>query len=441
MSFQQFMFRDFVNQTITDLEFTTPTEIQNKVIPKILANESVIGKSETGSGKTHAFLLPLMQKINLKIEEVQAVIISPTRELALQLFTMANAFVKNAPSLDIRLFTGGSNRPSEIDRLTKKQPQIIIGTLGKISDLVLEANILKIHTARLLIIDEADMVFERSEVGELDKLLSRFAPNTQIATFTATMTPQVSHFINRYLGGMKVIDCTKGFSKSSIEHFFLPTKNKDKKNLLYDLLQTFSPYIVIIFANTRLSVDEVAEFLLAKGLKLLKLTGDLAARERKQTIKRIKSGEFQYVVASDIVARGLDIEGVSHIINYDLPSDIEFYVHRSGRTARHEASGQVISLYDYQDNQYLDKLMARGLSCKYVKIENGTLIPIRGRNIWRKKPQSVLSSEEEVHKAIPVAKVVKPAHRKKRLKMIKQKINKMKRTQINKLYRKKNFKK
>ena len=436
MSFENYKFKEFINQTINDLGFLVPTDIQKKVIPKILLGNSIIGKSETGSGKTHAFLLPLMEKVNLNIDEVQVLIISPTRELAMQLFHMANAFKKNCSILDIKLFVGGTNKLQEIKRLEKKQPQIVIGTLGKIIDLALTENILKVHTAKTVVIDEADMVFERSEISELDRLLSRFPLTTQILAFTATMTPQVVHFINRYLSGIKVIDCTKSISKATIDHYFLPTKNKDKKELLYDLLQTFHPYIVIIFANTRIAVDEIATYLVQKGIKLLKLTGELEARQRRQVIKRIKDGEFTYVVASDIVARGLDIEGVSHIINYDLPSDIEFYIHRTGRTARHLATGQALSLYDYEDNIYLDKLMARGLSCKYINLKDGSLYPIRGRNIWNKKPKKVLEIEEQVHKAIPLAKKVKPGYRKKRIEKINQELNRMKRAKIDELYRK-----
>ena len=439
MSFEEYQFRPYINQTLEQLGFTEPTLIQQLVIPKALVGQNVIGKSETGSGKTHAFLLPLLQKIDVSKPQVQAIIISPTRELALQLVQAAGKFVINEPQLDVRLFVGGTDRDQEIERLNKSQPHMVIGTLGKLKDLAIDANVLKIHTATMVVIDEADMVFDLSEVEEIDRVFTRFATKTQILTFSATMTIQITHFIQKYLRGAEVIDCTnRELTKKSITHLFLPTKNKNKMEVLVQVLETFTPFIVIIFANTKTTVDQLADFLAEKKFKLLKLTGDLQARERKQVLKRIKDGEIQYVVASDIASRGLDIEGISHIINYELPEDVEFYVHRTGRTARYTFTGQAISLYDYEDNQYLDRLEAKGLACQYVTLKNQALVPIRGRNFWKKKPRRVQKIEEELHQKIPVSKKVKPGYKKKRLELINKELNKMKRSRIDEIYHKRN---
>ncbi|MFA6627666.1 MAG: DEAD/DEAH box helicase [Bacilli bacterium] len=441
MNFNSYHFKDFIQLTLQDLGFESPTAIQEQVIPKILANQNVIGKSATGSGKTHSFLLPIFQKLDANVAAIQAVIIAPTRELAMQIYLECMKFTKHQSNLDVRLLVGGTDRDQEIARLRTSQPHLIIGTLGKINDLAIETNVLKIYTANIVVIDEADMVFDMTEMEEIDHIFSKFSEHTQMLTFSATMTPDISRFIKKYLSGTQMIDLSsKELSKSGIDHFFLPTKNKNKKEVLFQLLQTFIPYIVIIFANTKETVDEVVDFLTEKDIKLLKLTGDLQARERKQVLKRIKDGQIQYVVASDIASRGLDIEGISHIINFDLPDDVEFYVHRTGRTARHNFTGQAISLYEYEDNHYLDRLEAKGLKCTYVVLKDQALVPVHGRNMWKKTPRFVKKAEEDMHKKFPVSKKVKPGHRKKRLAIINKELNKMKRARIDDLYHKRSHK-
>src|SRR5690606_22681325 len=156
--------------------------------------------------------------------------------------------------------------------------------------------------------------------------------DVQMLTFSATIPNDLMKFLNKYLKKCEIVDITnKEISKESIEHIFIPTKNKNKDELLLSLLNSFNPFLALIFANTKAKVDEISEYLASNNIKFLKLTGDLESRERKQVLKRIKDGQVQYVVASDIASRGIDIYGVSHVINYELPSDIEFYIHRTGR--------------------------------------------------------------------------------------------------------------
>jgi ATP-dependent RNA helicase CshB len=344
--------------------------------------------------------------------------------------------------IDARLFVGGTNRDAEIKRLEKSQPQIVVGTIGKIKDLAVSTNVLKIHTAKAVVIDEADMVLEVSELAEIDSVFAKWEKDIQILTFSATIPQELVKFINKYLDKCELCDTTKKqISKKSIEHIFIPTKNKNKNELLLKLLLTFHPYLAIIFANTKTKVDEIAQFLGEQGLKLVKLTGDLEARERKQVLKRLKDGKIQYVVASDIASRGIDIQGVSHIINYELPNDIEFYIHRSGRSARYQLEGQCISFYDYEDDKYLDKLEEKGLHCVYKALVNDELVPTKERNYRPKTSTFVAKIESELHKKIPVPKKVKPGYKKKRKEAINKELRKMKRERIDALYRKLNNKK
>ena len=435
MSFNKFKFKDYINVGLESIGFSNPTEIQELIIPKALKYDNIIGKSATGTGKTHSFLLPILQHLTNEAN-VQAVIISPTRELASQIYNDLNDIIKFNNDIDARLYVGGSNRDVEIKRLEKAQPQIVVGTIGKIKDLAVDTNVLKIHSAKTVVIDEADMVFEANEIEEIDKIFSTFNNNVQMLTFSATIPKELIKFLNKYLSKCELVDITnKEISKESIEHIFIPTKNKNKNELLLKLLNTFNPYLVIIFANTRIKVDEVAEFLSENGIKLLKLTGDLESRERRQVLKRIKDGHVQFVVASDIASRGIDIEGVSHIINYELPNDLEFYIHRTGRTARYDNDGKAISFYDFEDDVYIDKLKAKGLDCKYRVLKGDQFVSTSERN-YQTKSQSTIELEENVHKKHPLPKKVKPGYKKKRNEIINKEIRQEKKARISEMYRK-----
>lgn len=434
--FKDYNFKEYINKGLDFIGFSEETDIQKEVISRALRGENIIGKSQTGSGKTHAFILPMLQKLEIN-DEISSVIIVPTRELGFQIYDEISKITKFSEEfIDVRLYVGGTNRESELARLEKTQPNIVIGTIGKIKDLAITTNALKIHTAKMVIVDEADMVFETLEFEEVDHIFARFE-EPQILTFSATISETMMHFLDKYLSKNKVIDLVgKKNLKAEIEHVFIPTKNRNKDNLLFDLLNTFHPYLALIFANTKVKVDEIADFLVSKGLKVAKITGDLEPRERKQVLKRIKDGQYQYVVASDLASRGIDLEGVSHVINYELPNDIEFFIHRIGRTARYDATGTSISFYDYDDDNYLKKLEEKGIHSVYKNLKNGELTVTRERNA--KRPERKLSPAEKLlHEKIPLSKKVKPGYKKKRKELINKEARKLKRSRINEIYKRK----
>lgn len=434
--FKDYNFKSYINKGLESINFSKETDIQRLVIPKALNGENIIGKSSTGSGKTHAFILPILEKLN-NLEEVEAVIIVPTRELGFQIYDEITKITKFSEEvIDVRLYVGGTNRDNELARLEKSQPNIVIGTIGKLKDLAIEANALKIYTAKMVVIDEADMVFETSEFEEVDYLFARFE-NPQILAFSATISEAMMHFLDKYLSKNEIIDLVgKNNLKAEIEHTFIPTKNRNKDNLLFDLLQTFHPYLALIFANTKNKVDEIADFLVSKGLKVAKITGNLEPRERKQVLKRIKDGMYQYVVASDLASRGLDVVGVSHVINYELPSDIEFFIHRIGRTARYDLTGVSISFYDYEDDNYLKKLEQKGIHSVYKNLKNGELVVTRERN-YKTGERKLSPAEKLLHNKIPVGKKVKPGYKKKRKELINKEARKIRRSQIQEIYKRK----
>ena len=435
MKFKELQFKPFIKDALNELEFVETTPVQELVFKKLKSNTNIIVQSATGSGKTHAFLLPIFDRIDVNSKTVQAVIIAPTRELATQLYNVASQVAKFA-DIDVRLYIGGASRDNEIRRLNLSQPQIVIGTIGRIHDLAVQANALKIYSANDLVIDEADMVFEEKAIIEVDKVLSIIIGNPKFWLFSATLTKGLRQFINKYLSGTdEIIIEEKELTKSSIEHCFIPCKAKQKEDVLLNLINMINPYLLLIFVNTKEKVIELSKFLANNDIKVATLHGDLDDRTRRQTLKRIQDMQYRYIVASDIASRGIDIQGVSHVINFDLPKDTEWYIHRTGRTARYDQTGIAFALYDYDDEKYVEFLRKKGLNVKFKKIVNNEFVPTKLEKAIG--TQKLKEKTDAVHAKHPLPKKVKPGYKKKRMETIKKEIKKIERERIEEIYRKK----
>jgi len=433
--FTDYKFKSYIQKALQEINFFEPTPIQELTIERALKKESLIIESATGSGKTHAFLLPVFQKLNEADESVQAVIISPTRELANQLFEVASQIAKHSEKeIFIMKLTGGTDREKEVNRLQKSQPHIVIGTIGRIVDLAIDSNVLKIHNANMVVIDEADMVFTHKEILEVDKIMGKIQGFPQFLIFSATIPKGLRQFLNKYLENVQAITIQEtNLTTTNIEHYMLQCKAKKKDDVLLTLLENINPYLAIIFVNTKEEVERLALFLAENGYKVGKIHGSMEDRNRKQMLKRINNLEFKYVVASDIVARGIDIEGVSHVINYDLPKDVEFYIHRTGRTARFNNTGYAYSLYAYEDDSYIKLLQAKGLKPKFIKINKGEIIEVKF--FVKKELSKTQEIIQRVHRETPLPKKVKPGYKKKRKEEIEKKIKKEKKARISEIYR------
>ena len=433
--FTDYKFKSYIQKALQEINFFEPTPSQELTIERALKKESLIIESATGSGKTHAFLLPVFQKLNEADESVQAVIISPTRELANQLFEVASQIAKHSEKeIFIMKLTGGTDREKEVNRLQKSQPHIVIGTIGRIVDLAIDSNVLKIHNANIVVIDEADMVFTHKEILEVDKIMGKIQGFPQFLIFSATIPKGLRQFLNKYLENVQAITIQEtNLTTTNIEHYMLQCKAKKKDDVLLTLLENINPYLAIIFVNTKEEVERLALFLAENGYKVGKIHGSMEDRNRKQMLKRINNLEFKYVVASDIVARGIDIEGVSHVINYDLPKDVEFYIHRTGRTARFNNTGYAYSLYAYEDDSYIKLLQAKGLKPKFIKINKGEIIEVKF--FVKKELSKTQEIIQRVHRETPLPKKVKPGYKKKRKEEIEKKIKKEKKARISEIYR------
>ena len=435
--FSKFHLKQYIYNGLKHIKFNAPTKIQDLVIPRAISGESLIVESATGSGKTHAFLIPILENLDESLNEVQTIIISPTRELASQIYDVLLELLVDNPNINVARVIGGSDRDNDVKKYEKNQPHIVVGTIGRISDLSLNSNVLKVHTAKSIVIDEADMIFDQKELVEVDKLIGKIQGRPQFLIFSATIPKGLRAFLNKYLTNIKVISINeKNLTHENITHIMIPCKAKAKYDILKELLGVINPYLSIIFANTKENVDELAMKLANDGYRVGKLHGDMDDRIRKQMIRRIHALEFQYIVASDIAARGIDIQGVSHVINFDLPNDIEFYIHRTGRTARFDNTGNAYSLYSYEDDEYIKNLQSKGLKTQVLKIYNGELVDakIARKQIAKTRNEMI---EEEVHKKIPLSKKVKPGYKKKRKEIINKTIRKVKKERINEIYKRK----
>jgi len=368
--------KSYINNALKTLKFQTFSEIQEKIIPYAVKGRDVIGASETGSGKSHAFLLPIFEMLEEDIAYPQALIITPTRELATQLEKMAKAIATHSEkTIDIRTYKGGTDRDRELQRLKKSQPQIIIGTPGKIYDLVLKENALKIHKVNTLVIDETDMAMDEGFMNELEAIVSTVRKDTQLMVFSATIPKHLQHFIQKSMNNPhKVILDQKRLKNLDINHHFLRTTPEDRINTLEKLLETFNPYLAMIFTNTKEDAEMLSSHLHSKNFKVTALHGDLSPRHRKQVLRDIEKLNVQYIVASDMASRGIDIKGVSHIINFDFPRDMTFYIHRSGRTGRMGMSGDVYTLYTDKNKEAFDFLMKEEVSFQFITVKNKEIV-------------------------------------------------------------------
>lgn len=413
--FSTYQLKPFINKAIEAIGFYEPTEIQERLIPTVLKGESAIGQSQTGTGKTHSYVLPVLHKINPMKQEVQAVITAPTRELATQIYQEVLKVTEHAnegEEITSRLFIGGTDKVRTIEKL-KTQPHIVVGTPGRINDLVKE-QALFVHTASMYVVDEADLMLDMGFLEDVDQIGARMPEKLQMLVFSATIPEKLKPFLKKYMENPKYIHIEpKQLTAAKIEHILLPSRHREKSTLVYEALKLYNPYLAIVFTNTKKKAEEVATALTHKGLKVGRIHGDLSPRERKRMMKQITDLEFQYIVATDLAARGIDIPGISHVINYELPTDLDFYVHRVGRTARAGNSGIALTIYEPSDEDALNRLEKLGIEFKHIDIKKGELSELEDRNRRKKRTKQSDEVDKLAKSFVKKPAKVKPGYKKK----------------------------
>lgn len=414
-TFKDFDLQPYLLEAIEALGFTEPTDIQQEVITHIGAGLDIIGQSKTGSGKTHAFLLPLFNQLVEDANAVQFIVTAPSRELAEQIYQDAIQLAEHAPwDIQVARYIGGTDKNKQIESLGHSQPDIVIGTPGRISDLV-KLNVLKTHTAYAMVVDEADMTLDLGFIEEVDLVAGTVPKESQFLVFSATIPQKLQPFLQKYMNGPKMIEIeNKEIISDIVSNWLISTKSKERIDVIYELLTIGNPYLVLIFANTQEKVEEIADQLLAKGLNVGTIHGGMEPRERRREMRNIRNLDYQFIVATDLAARGIDIEGVSHVINAEIPQDLSYFVHRVGRTGRNNLPGIAITLYSPGEEEDIETIENTGVKFQTKQLKNGEVVKAPRRRTERRRPNKKMEYDGEIEgMARKAKKNIKPGYKRK----------------------------
>lgn len=384
-------FSHAVQQAVKELGYTQWTPIQEMAIPVALAGKDIIAQSHTGSGKTAAFGLPIIEKINPN-GKTQALILVPTRELAEQVMQEMRKFAKHK-RMSITAVYGGASMGLQIQHL--RRTDIVVGTPGRILD-HLERRTFNPTNVQTLVLDEADRMLDMGFIRDMKKILQQVPAQRQTMLFSATLSPDIQTIARSHMKHPEMVQAEAYVDKGKLTqtYYDLDKQSDQKFALLTHILKNEKPPLAIIFAGTRRMVDKVERNLNQNGIQAQAIHGGLSQNQRKRTLESFHQGHFHVLVASDVAARGLDIKNVSHIINYDIPRTPSEYIHRSGRTARAGEEGKIISLLVPQDYDYFRSIL-RDKSLPITEVPLPSFEPVAFGN--KKGKPEYESSERKEH--------------------------------------------
>jgi ATP-dependent RNA helicase DeaD len=328
-----------LEKAITDLGFEEPTPIQALAIPMMKEGRDVIGQAHTGSGKTAAYGVPLLGQIDSKDRRVQALVMCPTRELAIQVSEEMSKLAKYLPGIVIIPVYGGQPIERQLIAL-KKGVQVVIGTPGRILD-HLHRRSLDITPVKVVVLDEADEMLDMGFRDDIGDILNRIPETRQTVLFSATMPPPIMELAKRYQKNPQLVKVIhEQLTVPTVEQLYYEIRESDKIEALCRLIDRYNPKLSLVFCNTKRRVDEVTSRLIGRGYSAEGLHGDMTQGQRERVMAKYRSGAIDLLIATDVAARGLDIEDIEAVFNFDVPQDPEYYVHRIGRTARAGRSGR-----------------------------------------------------------------------------------------------------
>ena len=330
-----------VLRAIADVGYESPTGIQAATIPALMAGSDVVGLAQTGTGKTAAFAIPILSKIDVTSTATQALVLAPTRELALQVAEAFSRYGAHLPKINVLPIYGGSSYSVQLAGL-RRGAHVVVGTPGRVID-HLERGTLDLSHVDYLVLDEADEMLTMGFAEEVDRILSETPEYKQVALFSATMPPAIRKITTKYLHDpFEVTSKAKTATAENISQRYIQVAGPRKMDALTRVLEVEPFEAMIVFVRTKQATEEVAERLRARGFSAAAINGDIAQPQRERTVAALKDGSIDILVATDVAARGLDVERISHVLNYDIPHDTESYVHRIGRTGRAGRSGAAL---------------------------------------------------------------------------------------------------
>ena len=390
MKFKELNISENLIRALDELNFKNLTEVQEKSIPVIMNGDDLICQSKTGTGKTACFCIPVIEKIDKNLNKVQTIIVVPTRELAIQITEEIRKFVKYEPGVKTLAIYGGEPIEHQIKAI-KKDVKIIVGTPGRILDHIRRRTI-KLVNVKTLILDEADEMFDMGFKDDVTKIIKECNVERQTMLFSATMSDEITTLAKRFMNDPeKIVVKDDKLTANEITQFYLELKEKEKNETVVKLIDLYNSNKTVIFTNTKKKADELFENLKRKEYNVELIHGDIDQGQRTRIMKRFKNSEFPILIATDIAARGLDINSLELVINYDVPQELEYYVHRIGRTGRNGNFGKAYTLVTLKE---ISKLKEIEKFAK-IKIEKGK-IPTELEVIQAKSQKLI----EEVQKVI-----------------------------------------
>ncbi|KAF5055444.1 DEAD/DEAH box helicase [Sedimentibacter saalensis] len=368
MKIENVNLNDNIQKALQEMGFEESTQIQQEAIPVVLEGHDIIGQSNTGTGKTAAFGIPILEKIDTRVKLPQALVLLPTRELAVQ---VANEFRKIGKYMDgIKTVTvyGGADIRTQINKV-KEGAQIIVGTPGRIIDLI-DRHVIKLNELKITVLDEADEMLKMGFREDIELILSNVDHVTQTLLFSATIPDDMKKIIKKFLKNpVSIKTLREGITAKEVKQSYFLVKHSDKVDALARLIDTYTPKLTLVFCNTKKSVDDLYEVLIEKGYNCDKIHGDIKQSQRIDTLTKFNNGLIDILIATDVAARGLDIKEVECVINFEVPSKEDYYVHRIGRTGRAGKEGSSFTLASAKEIK------------KIENIEKYTKKPIRKRTI------------------------------------------------------------
>ena len=368
MKIENVVLNDNIQKALQEMGFTESTQIQQEAIPVILEGKDIIGQSNTGTGKTAAFGIPILEKIDKDLKFPQALVMLPTRELAVQVANEFGRIGQYMNGIKTVAVYGGADIRTQINKL-KGGAQIIVGTPGRVIDLI-DRRVIKLEKMKITVLDEADEMLKMGFREDIELILSKIDHVTQTLLFSATIPSDMKKIIKKHLNDpVTVKTLREGLTAKEVKQSYFVVKQSDKIEALSRLIDTYTPKLTLVFCNTKRSVDELFEKLSAKGYRCDKMHGDIKQTQRLDTLNRFNNGLLDILIATDVAARGIDIKEVEAVINFEVPSKEDYYVHRIGRTGRAGREGSSFTLATAKEIR------------KIQNIEKYTKKPIRKRTI------------------------------------------------------------
>ena len=352
ISFSDLELPESLLKALRDVGYENPSPIQAQTIPTLLTGRDLLGQAQTGTGKTAAFALPVLSRIDLNDRAVQSLVLAPTRELAIQVAEAFQKYAAHMPGFHVLPIYGGQSYQPQLNSL-RRGVHVVVGTPGRVMD-HLKRGTLNLGSVRMVVLDEADEMLNMGFLEDVEWILQQMPKQRQVALFSATMPNQIKRIAQTYLNDpAEILIRSKTTTATNIRQRYWMVSGLHKLDALTRMLEVETFDGMIIFARTKISTEELAEKLEARGYAVAPLNGDIPQQQRERTVQRLRDGQLDIIVATDVAARGLNVERISHVVNFDIPLDIESYVHRIGRTGRAGRSGEAILFVSPRERRLL----------------------------------------------------------------------------------------